>query len=146
MKESKTNKPLKEALESFNHIGKCFYNGKHHDNVLNIFNDMDHDHKLSLLRGVFEIFTVVESGVKEFPSSLLTSPPKKEVQTTEDSEPATDASMRELKVWLFKLVALTIVFIMLLAFFAVFFLHISPPEFGSKSASTTFRVFELLLK
>lgn len=140
---TKSNKALREALDKFVHIGDCFYNGKHHDNVLNIFNDMEHEDRLTLLRGVHDIYSILENGSFSAVVGRALAPPSKQ----DDEKTLTSVNeigMQELKFWFVKVIFLAIMVGLLLLVGFVFVLSLSGDE--SKSISLTMKAISLLLK
>lgn len=64
---------LASYLERFVYIGQTRYNGKIHDNVLNIFEDLDIEDKKGLLRSLLRVHraaTTVDD-TKEAPDSII---------------------------------------------------------------------------
>lgn len=111
---NQTTKAFKEALDKFIHIGNCYYNSKHHDNVLNIFSDMEHSDRIALLKGVFHMYSIFEFGIEEHNSMPVKTTPKPEVEAlaTSVDESINNKALVELKFWAFK-----VTFILALVFF-----------------------------
>lgn len=120
MSEPTKNKAFKDVIDKFIHIGNCYYNGKHFDNVLNIFSDLTEEDKKIFLRSVHQIYSVVEMGVGNL--SLEVS------KTKIDNEPDTSENynsklMIETKFWFIRAFGISciiglLVFIILILFFA----------------------------
>lgn len=142
---NQTTKAFKEALDKFIHIGNCYYNSKHHDNVLNIFNDMEHIDRIALLKGVFHIYSIFEFGIEEHSSMPVKTTPKPETEVlaTSVDENINNKALVELKFWTFK-----VTFILGLMFFfgfiiLVFFMSDSV-DTGHSTLNKFFGILSLL--
>lgn len=142
---NQTTKAFKEALDKFIHIGNCYYNSKHHDNVLNIFNDMEHVDRIALLKGVFHIYSIFEFGIEEHNSLPVKTTPKPEVDALAISvdESINNKALVELKFWVFK-----VTFVLGLVFFfgfiiLVFFMSDSV-DTGHSTLNKVFGILGLL--
>lgn len=133
---------FKDVLDKFIHIGNCYYNGKHHDNVLNIFADLDEEDKKVFLRGVHHIYTVIEFGVETNQLSVL---PKAEPGETPGSsiEDYNSKLLVEMKFWFIKTFGILIVLFLAGVVIFVLYLSASLDEEPGK-VSNLFRVFGLL--
>lgn len=100
-----TNKAFKESLDRFVHIGNVHYNGKHFDNVLNIFNDLDSSDQKSLLVGVYYLFSVMEGNVNPSTNTLITKP---KPETLNSGTSLEGKHVTELKIWLIKMIAVAL--------------------------------------
>lgn len=140
MSDKTTTKAIRDVLDKFVHIGNCYYNGKHHDNVLNIFGDLNQEDQKILLRGVHQIYLLLESG--EISSEIPLFP---KVQNDHDTEVESSADynskmMIELKFWFFKTMGLmTLTILSLLVVIVAYF---GSSEDGSGQGLT--RVFKVL--
>lgn len=142
---NQTTKAFKEALDKFIHIGNCYYNSKHHDNVLNIFNDMEHVDRIALLKGVFHMYSIFEFGIEEHNSMPVKTTPKPEVEAlaTSVDENINKKALVELKFWAFK-----VTFVLGLVFFfgfiiLVFFMSDSV-DTGHSTLNKVFGILGLL--
>ncbi len=142
---NQTTKAFKEALDRFVHIGNCYYNSKHHDNVLNIFNDMEHIDRIVLLKGMFHMYSIFEFGIEEHNSMPVKTTPKPEVEVlaTSVDESINKKALVELKFWTFK-----VTFILGLVFFFGFiilvFLMSDSVDTGHSTLNKVFGILGLL--
>lgn len=142
---NQTTKAFKEALDKFIHIGNCYYNSKHHDNVLNIFNDMEHVDRIALLKGVFHMYSIFEFGIEEHNSIPVKTTPKPEVDAlaTSVDESINNKALVELKFWAFK-----VTFILGLVFFFGFIILVftmsDSVDTGHSSLNKFFGILGLL--
>ena len=132
---------FREALDKFIHIGNCFYNGKHHDNAMNIFNDLDEEDRMVFLRGVFHIYNFMEYGpsTKELGTS---KPVKPKIDEDEDVVSFNNRQMVELKVWFVKvLVWLVVLGLVVLFGLGIYF---SSSAGGEEDTVNIFKILALL--
>lgn len=133
---------FKDVLDKFIHIGNCYYNGKHHDNVLNIFADLDEEDKKVFLRGVHHIYTVIEFGVESNQlAPLVKAEPGEPLDFSIDDY--NTKLLVEMKFWFIK--TFGILFVTLLIGIVIFILYLSTglDEEPGRVASL-FKVFGLL--
>lgn len=76
---------FRDVLGKFLHIADHDYKGHVHDNVLNIFNDLDEDDQKLFLRGVVHIHSVVVGNVDALPKRDVKPKP---VVSTRELEPS----------------------------------------------------------
>lgn len=132
---------FKESLDKFVHIGNAYYNGKHHDNVMNIFNDLDEVDRMVFLRSVFHIYSIMEFGVASKETAQIKS---NKVKTDEDDDIAVfnNRQMVELKVWFVKVLVWLVVICFVLIFGLGVYFSSSPGT--EESGTNLFRVIGLL--
>lgn len=142
MSEPTKTKAFKDVLDNFIHIGNCYYNGKHFDNVLNIFSDLTEEEQKIFLRGVHHIWTVVEVGVGNVPQALPKPKPDDDPASTEDYN---SKLMIETKFWFIR--ALGISFIAGLASLIVLVIFFASGTTGRYDAAVNIiKIFGLLFK
>lgn len=136
------NKAFKDVLDKFIHIGNCYYNGKHYDNVLNIFNDLENEDQKALLHGVYYLFAVMEHGMVPGTNQPNVKPKPEVLDTPKESNE--DTVTKELKLW----VAKTLILMSIFAFFGVFTLVVlfgGSADESSETLKRTVSIFSLLL-
>jgi len=92
---------LTEIIDRFVAIGNAKYNGKIHDNVLNIFFEMDLEDQKNLLRGVVnvralavtaDIFNPQISDAAKIPMPSASTTPKSKTSESGPTETSTDST------------------------------------------------------
>lgn len=129
-----TTKAFRDVLDKFIHIGNCYYNKKHHDNVLNIFADLEEEDKKIFLRGVYYIYTIVELGTN---NPLLNSDTTQEDGSSDENSNSSSYNnklMIEMKFWFIK-TAGAILFTAL-TFFILFVLYTTSSISDGQEATT----------
>lgn len=136
-----TTKAFRDVLDKFVHIGNCYYNGKHHDNVLNIFSDLDEEDRKLLLRSVHHIYTIVEFGTTPTPfTTRLKAGPENDPVTIADYN---TKLMVEMKFWFVK--TFGILFLLSVTAFTFFILYVSSSGTGdTQRVANLFKIFGLL--
>lgn len=138
------NKAFRDVLDKFVHIGNCYYNGKHHDNILNIFSDLEEEDKKLLLRGVHHIYSIVEFGVN---APDIQMGPRLSPAMDGDAEVSqmdyNSKLMIEMKFWFIK--TFGILFLLSITGFVFFILYVtSGTSEGPERAANLFKIFGLL--
>lgn len=132
---------FKDSLDKFIHIGNAYYNGKHHDNVMNIFQDLDEEDRMVFLRGVFHIYNYMEYGAAS-KETVPSKPNKPKTDEDDDIVGFNNRQMVELKVWFVKvlvwLVAIGLVFLFGLG------IYFSSASGGAEDTVNIFKVIALL--
>lgn len=139
--EKSNPKAFRDVLDKFIHIGHFYYNGKHHDNVLNIFNDLDKTDQKTLLLGVYFLYSVMETGSFENPSEAELKP-KPEVLQEESGYD--EKEMAKLRTWFFKV--LVIVFVgFVFGLFTVLVWFGQSVEEDPESIGIIFKIISLMM-
>ena len=135
------NKAFREVLDKFIHIGNCYYNAKHYDNVLNIFNDLERTDQRTLLLGVYHLYAIMEHGVVPGTDQPNVKPKPDVAEALKT--PEHDKAMVELKIWIVKvLVSAALLIFICLVLIVIFFG--GPMEEGTDALSKTIKIFSLL--
>lgn len=137
----KKQSTFRESLDKFIHIGNAYYNGKHHDNVMNIFNDLDEEDRMVFLRGVFHIYNFMEYGIH---SKEMTQQRQVNPKTDEDDDIVVfnNRQMVELKVWFVKVLVWLVVFGLVILFGVGVYFSSTPS--GEENGTSIFRVLATL--
>lgn len=143
MDNNKQTKALKEVIEKFDHIGNCYYNGKHHDNVLNIFNDLDENDRKEFLRGTYAVYKIIESGhMKESNSEVI--PKLEPFGRGENISIINEQSLVELKIWFIKMLG-TMVTVGIIILISLVMYFSNTAETGADGLSKVFKILSLLM-
>ncbi len=134
------NNTFRDALDRFIHIGNCYYNSKHYDNVLNIFNDLEKEDQKNLLLGVYYLFVVIEHGdvPKQYEPVLQPKPNAGESPETEHKK-----VMTELKIWFVKMSVIFVLISFLSLIVMILFFGGNAAE-SSGILSRTFKILSML--
>ena len=143
MDNNKQTKALKEVIEKFDHIGNCYYNGKHHDNVLNIFNDLDENDRKEFLRGTYAVYKIIESGHMKIVTTTVV-PNLEPFRKGENVSAINEQSLIELKIWFVKMLGVVVtVGIIILIGLVMYFSNTA--ESGANGLSKVFKILSLLM-
>lgn len=143
MDNNKQTKALKEVIEKFDHIGNCYYNGKHHDNVLNIFDDLDENDRKEFLRGTYAVYKIIESGhMKESNSEVV--PKLEPFGRGENVSIINEQSLVELKIWFIKMLG-TVVTVGIIILISSVMYFSNTAETGADGLSKIFKILSLLM-
>ena len=143
MDNNKQTKALKEVIEKFDHIGNCYYNGKHHDNVLNIFNDLDENDRKEFLRGTFAVYKIIESGHEKTTTTAVV-PKLEPFSKGENLSIINEQSLVELKIWFIKMLGIVVtVGIIILIGLVMYFSNTA--ETGANGLGKVFKILSLLM-
>lgn len=134
------NNTFRDVLDKFIHIGNCYYNSKHYDNVLNIFNDLEKEDQKNLLLGVYYLFVLMERG----PASD-TYEPVLQPKPVNDENPESDHKkvMTELKIWFVKMSVIFVLISFLSLIVMIIFFGGNAAE-SSGILSRTFKILSML--
>ena len=73
---AQVGRTLNEVLARIHFLGQVFYNGKHHDNILNIWADLEEGEKRILLLASYHMYAVNNGGMPTLPPALTPAPPE----------------------------------------------------------------------
>ena len=140
MTKPNNNNTFRDVLDKFIHIGNCYYNSKHYDNVLNIFNDLEKEDQKNLLLGVYYLFVLMERG----PASD-TYEPVLQPKPVNDENPESDHKkvMTELKIWFVKMSVIFVLISFLSLIVMILFFGGNAAE-SSGILSRTFKILSML--
>ena len=140
MTKPNNNNTFKDVLDKFIHIGNCYYNSKHYDNVLNIFNDLEKEDQKNLLLGVYYLFVLMEHNpVSETHAPVLQPKPI----AGESPETEHKKVMTELKIWFVKMSAIFVLISFLSLIVMILFFGGNAAE-SSGILSRTFKILSML--
>lgn len=110
---------FKDAIQKFIHVGEVYFRGHYSDNVLNIFNELTEGDKKALLRGLHQVYFLVDSGaIESIPEG---SPPSRRHEPEpepEDNSPATPVPMTASSTFVI-IMLLVLIFILVILFIAM---------------------------
>ena len=139
MTKPNNNNTFRDVLDKFIHIGNCYYNAKHYDNVLNIFNDLEKEDQKNLLLGVYYLFVLMEHG-----SEPGTHEPVLQPKPNAGESPETEHKkvMTELKIWFVKMIAILVLISFLSLIVMILFFGGNAAE-SSGILSRTFKILSM---
>ena len=140
MTKPNNNNTFRDVLDKFIHIGNCYYNSKHYDNVLNIFNDLEKEDQKNLLLGVYYLFVVMEHGADPGQYEPVLQP---KPNAGENPEAEHKKVMTELKIWFVKMSAIFVLISFLSLIVMVLFFGGNAAE-SSGILSRTFKILSML--
>lgn len=140
MTKPNNNNTFRDVLDKFIHIGNCYYNSKHYDNVLNIFNDLEKEDQKNLLLGVYYLFVLMEHGGGPDTYESVLQP---KLVNDENPEAEHKKVMTELKIWFVKMSVIFVLISFLSLIVMILFFGGNAAE-SSGILSRTFKILSML--